>query len=287
MTSAFIHDAVTADEPILVVVDARKIAALRRAVGVAGERVQFADMAEIGRNPARIIPAWRSFVDQHSATRRRLRGVGEPIWPGRSPVEMVECRQHEALLNMAFGDVEGFWLMCPYDTSGLDRTVIEQAHGTHPYLRQNGRGLPSERYDSKATTRVLHEPLPAPTPTAIAYDFGSDLAAIRRLAARHGATLGLAPSTVADLVLVVGELITNTLRHGGGTGSLQLWHERGTVICEVQDRGQLTDPLVGRRRPTPRQRGRRGLWVVNQICDLVQVRSTSAGTTVRAHLALD
>jgi hypothetical protein len=30
-----------------------------------------------------------------------------------------------------------------------------------------------------------------------------------------------------------------------------------------------------------------GIWIANQVCDLVQVRSTASGTTVRLHLRLD
>ena len=31
----------------------------------------------------------------------------------------------------------------------------------------------------------------------------------------------------------------------------------------------------------------RGFWVVNQLCDLVQVRSTPAGSAVRLHMVVD
>ena len=46
-------------EPILVAVGADKIAALRAALGADAAGIDFADMAEVGHNPARIIPAWR------------------------------------------------------------------------------------------------------------------------------------------------------------------------------------------------------------------------------------
>ena len=95
------------------VVDAAKIAALRAVLDGDAERVQFPDMATVGRNPARIIPAWQAFVDQHSAKGQRLLGISEPIWAGRSPDELIECHHHEALLNEAFVDTAGFWLLCP------------------------------------------------------------------------------------------------------------------------------------------------------------------------------
>ena len=52
----------------MVAVAPEKIAALRDALGDDADAVAFADMAELGRNPARIIPAWR---DVPRASRRR------------------------------------------------------------------------------------------------------------------------------------------------------------------------------------------------------------------------
>ena len=38
---------------------------LRRALGPDARRVGFADMEQLGRNPGRIIGAWRDFVREH------------------------------------------------------------------------------------------------------------------------------------------------------------------------------------------------------------------------------
>ena len=65
-------------------------------------------MAEIGANPACIIPAWRDFVDECAEAGRAIRGIGEPIWADRSPAELVECQRHESLLNLAFADTRSF-----------------------------------------------------------------------------------------------------------------------------------------------------------------------------------
>jgi anti-anti-sigma factor len=106
---------------------------------------------------------------------------------------------------------------------------------------------------------------------------------VRRLAAQHAVTAGLA-DRATDVALVASELATNSVRHGGGGGALRLWRQAAALICEVRDHGHVVDPLVGRRRPVGTQIGGRGLWVVNQLCDLVQVRSSTAGTTVRVHI---
>jgi anti-sigma regulatory factor (Ser/Thr protein kinase) len=278
--AAFIRDGVAAGEPVLVVVDAAKIAALRTVLDGDAETVQFADMATVGRNSARIIPTWRSFVDQHDADGRRLRGISEPILVDRSPDELVECRHSEALLNVAFVDTRGFWLLCPYDIVALDPVVIDQAHGTHPGIYRH----PGRQFHAAVATALVEEPLPEPPAGVVAHAFGAaGLASVRRFAARHAVAAGLA-ERATDLALVADELATNSVCHGGGRGALRLWRRHATLICEVRDRGHVADPLVGRRRPVDGQIGGRGLWVVNQLCDLVQVRSSPSGTTVRVHI---
>jgi len=56
----FIRDGVDGGEPVFVVLNAEKIARLREALGEDADRVLFADMAEVGANPARIIAAWHA-----------------------------------------------------------------------------------------------------------------------------------------------------------------------------------------------------------------------------------
>ena len=46
-------------------------------------------------------------------------------------------------------------------------------------------------------------------------------------------------------------------------------------------RADIVEPLAGRLRPLNPARGGNGLWLANQLCDLVQVRSSEAGTVVR------
>ena len=83
---------------------------------------------------------------------------------------------------------------------------------------------------------------------------------------------------------VAHELATNTVRHGGGTGTLLAWHEPGTFFCEVRDAGRIEDPLVGRVEPGMEAECGRGLWLANHLCDLVQIRSLPAGSVVRLHM---
>ena len=88
------------------------------------------------------------------------------------------------------------------------------------------------------------------------------------------------------LITNVGEVAANSIRHGGGHGTALLWRTDQSVTCELRDAGVIADPLVGLVRPTAGQIGGRGLWFVNNLCDLVEVRS-SPGEGTRVRLSMD
>ena len=83
------------------------------------------------------------------------------------------------------------------------------------------------------------------------------------------------------------EVAANSVAHGHGRGTLGVWHDHGCLVCEVRDRGRVEDPLVGRARPGLNGEGGRGLWIANQLCELVQLRSFATETVVRLHVRFD
>lgn len=287
-TTPFIREGVAAGEPVLVVVDARKIDLLRIRLGRDAEPVRFADMGEVGVNPARIIPAWRDFVDGH-ADEGPLRGIGEPIWAARRPAELVECQRHESLLNLAF-EGSPFRLLCPYDAGALDASVLEEAHRSHPFIVEAGAERASARYRSieEVAAGDDQQPLPDPPSGASVIRFrAADLHDARESVRAYANAAGLGIDRAADLVLAVGEVASNSLIHGGGRGTLLTWSDGHALICEVRDGGWMSRPLAGRERPGSTQPGGRGLWLANHLCELVQIRSSEVGTAVRLHMRLE
>jgi anti-sigma regulatory factor (Ser/Thr protein kinase) len=284
--TAFIRAALEAEEPVLVVVGAPKIAQLREALDGSADSVHFADMADVGANPARIIPAWRDFVTANAAPSRGLRGIGEPIFPERGPDELVECQRHESLLNVAFEGVQGFRLMCPYDVVSLEPHVVDEARRSHPFVWAPDAEQESDSYrGDEASAAPFTLPLPAPRGPVEELEFDSDgLQAVRTLIARSAARAGLGAERTDDAILAVNELATNSIRHGGGRGTLRAWQEGKTLIYEVRDSGVLDRPLVGRELPKPGTAGGHGLWLANQLCDLVQIRALPDGNVVRIHV---
>ena len=284
----FIRDGVDADEPTLVVVSTQKIDALRRELGSDADTVAFADMEDVGANPALIIPAWEEFVDGHPG--RNLRGVGEPIGPERSAAELAECQHHERLLNPALAHSELF-LVCPYDTAALPADVVEEARRSHPLEHSHGGDHPIAEYrPDVADHGLLTEPLPESLSAASSRPFTFDqhtLSSARGFVMRKAIALGLDESRAEDMVLASGEVASNSVRHGGGRGTMRIWREDGSVVCEIKDHGRISDPLVDRQRPRRDQRGGWGLWIANQVCDLVQIRSLPDGVVARLHVTVD
>jgi anti-sigma regulatory factor (Ser/Thr protein kinase) len=72
--------------------------------------------------------------------------------------------------------------------------------------------------------------------------------------------------------------------HAGGAGVLRIWRDDTALVCEVQDEGQITDPLAGRHPDSPDAESGHGLRIANELCDLVELRSGPWGTIVRLHV---
>jgi anti-sigma regulatory factor (Ser/Thr protein kinase) len=286
-TVPFVREGLRAGEPVMVAVSREKIALLSEVLGPEAEAVRFADMTELGGNPARIIPAWREFLDARDGP---VRGIGEPIWAGRSAAELVECQLHESLLNLAFADADGFKLLCPYDTTRLDGAVLHEARCSHPVVStvRHGRELSGEYRGMDAVPDAAAAPLAPPPAGTRALSFeAATLPDVRELVVQWAELGGLDEGKAGDLVLAVHELATSSVYHGGGIGVLRLWSEDGAVVGEVRDSGRIEDALAGRVQPSLDGPCGWALWIANLTCDLVQVRSGMTGTVVRVHMYRD
>ena len=289
-TVPFLIEGLEHDEPMLVAVPGARLEALKDHFRADLDRLSFADMEAIGRNPAHIIPAWHDFLQRNGGGAHPVRGIGEPIWAGRSATELVECQRHESLLNVAFAHSGSWRLLCPYDVDGLPDEVIEEAQRSHPWVSSadGARANSSKCLGLEQMAGPFDAALPPPPETALALEFGLDtITTVREHVERVAAQAGLAAARRADLVLAVHEIASNSILHGGGVGVARAWREDVRFVCEVADRGYIGLPLVGRERPTSDQPGGRGVWMANQLCDLVQIRTFADGNVVRLHVRID
>lgn len=286
--AGFVSTALRAGEPVLVAVPGPRLRLLRERLGsdaLSADHLTLVDMTDFGRNPGRILAGLRDFVDRHADRPARI--VGEPIWARRSPAEIVEATRHEALVNAAFTG-RAATVLCLYDAFELPRSVCDDARRTHPVLWENGVAGASPDYAGPAAVNAGCDALALAPPPANARTFAfatGDLGEVRHHADTWALEAGLDTPRRGDFVLAVAEAAANSLAHGGGRGTLRLWVDGSSCVAEVTDHGRLTDLLAGRRRPTlDSANGGRGLWMMHQLCDLVETRATPTGLTVRLHL---
>jgi anti-sigma regulatory factor (Ser/Thr protein kinase) len=279
----FIVDGLEHGQPVAVAVPGPKLQLLRDGLGAAAARVTMIDMTQAGRNPGWIIPGvLRRFADTHGD--RHVRIIGEPIWPGRSVHEYPACAQHEALINNAFAGRD-VTIACPYDTARLDAQALDDAELTHPLVWHADRRSPSDRYAPGHIVSRYNQPLPHPAGAPmLAVKALTELADVRRFALDQASPLGWSRGRLADLELIVTELVTNSLVHTVGPCELRIWRDHDHLICAVSDSGYLADPLAGRRPAARHQLFGRGLLLVNALADLVRMHTTPHGTTLRAML---
>ncbi len=278
----FLLAAIAASEPALVAVRRPNVELLRDELGPGAEGVGFIAIEDIGRNPARIVPFWRDFLGGPAG--RSARGVSEPVWPGRDAAEADECRRNEYLLNLAFPPSAHSSLLCAYDGSALPDEVLVGVPRSHQAVLRDGSREPNGSYLRECNCyggKLSRHPADA---AVFPYD-RARLSALRKRVKRAAEEAGIGPLGAADLVAAASELAANSVAHGGGAGTMYVWRKGERLLIDFEDLGTIEEPLAGRLRPAADQRGGRGLWLANQLCDLVQIRSGALGTTVRVQAA--
>ncbi|MFD7699185.1 anti-sigma factor RsbA family regulatory protein [Streptomyces caelestis] len=289
-TVPFCLEGLDRGDAVLAVTTPANTVLLRRALGGrASERVEFVDAAEWYRAPGRTLGAYHRYVDRRTAAggHPRVRVVGEPVWTGRDALETAEWTRYESAVNVAFADCPA-WIVCSYDTRVLPGTVVDDALRTHPETVVATSALPSDRYADPTTGDGWQRPLAHLTTQEDAVvRFGTDLSVVRAEVAGTAARMGLSEDGTQRLVFAVNEVATNAVQHGGGTGHLVVRRAGRRVVCDVTSTGRNdSDWYLGYLPPDPRQQQGHGMWVVRQLCDLLEVHTDEDRTTVRLHISL-
>jgi hypothetical protein len=280
---SFVRDGLEAGEPVLVALTPEHTDWLQEALGEQAEQAEFVGMADVGRNPARIIPTMTQFLNKSVGRSRPARGIGEPIWPGRRAEELVECQLHEALLNIAVDPEVPFWLICPYDAETLSPTVVDEAHRSHPVIIGSASYRGSSCYTGRAHaasmfSSELSPPRGAPRATVFTAHTVGRLFSYLKLELYVS---GLGVDEAATLATAIQLLATSSISRGATTGAVSIWNQPDALICEVTDDAIVDDVMLGRYASLDEEYA--GFWHVHDLGDLVQVRSSSTGTKVRIH----
>ncbi len=277
----FVREGVLAGEAVTVVAPVDNLALVRDGCAAEGlaEQVRWLDMAEVGRNPGRIVPAVL-----HPLLGRGARVVTEVVWPGRSSAEYASCVRHEALANRLLHG-QPLRLLCPYDAQGLRPVALADALTTHPGVLERGGRRPSPGYAPQVALDTYNNALLVPQDAATLAVGVAELGAARTLVSGRARAAGLTSGQVGDVALVVTELVTNSIEHGGGRAGLAVWATDTELVCEIRDDGVLGDPLAGLRPAPADQPHGRGLLLVHTLADLVTITTDDTGTAIRAHFS--
>ncbi len=278
----FITDGLDRGEPVLAVTTKSNSSMLRGELGQAAADVEFVDPVRWYDAPGRTLAACHRYVQERRDKHERVRVIGEPVWTGWDSFETVGWKRFEASLNIAFATAPA-WMICSYDQRLVPPEVVADARRTHPQLTGGQRC--ADYSDPTDYCAELQPDLPpAPEGGYVAVQFDGDPAPVRRFAATQAARLGLPAARLDDLVVAINEVATNAIRHGAGAGQVRIWRDGRYLLCEVFDAGHAVDGLFGYLPPIPESEGGHGLWITRQLCDLVEIRTRPAGTTVRLYV---
>ncbi|HET9118426.1 MAG TPA: sensor histidine kinase, partial [Pseudonocardiaceae bacterium] len=273
-TVPFIREGLAAGEPVALAVPGPNLRLILSELGPAAERVRLLDMSRSGRNSGRIIPnVLRAFADTHLSGRVRI--IAEQPWVGRVAREYPACVHQEALINIALAG-RSVSMLCPYDLDLVGPRTLAEVELNHPRLIDTRGERPSNGF---APERVMTDDRLCSPAVGPSFTFDAGRAALAgQFACDHAARLGLSGDH-SELKLIVGELVARSIVHGGGTGSLRVWAERGYLVCEVRHAGYISDLPSDRLLADPRKPDGRGLLLVHHLSDLVQQHTCPQGTT--------
>lgn len=126
-----------------------------------------------------------------------------------------------------------------------------------------------------------HRPTPGQA-AALVRDFTLEtLAAVRHEVERYGAEHGLVDRDLYRFVVAVNELTTNAVRHGGGSGRLELRRAGRLLRCRISDHGPgipTADDYTSL--PASHAVNGRGLWLARQNTASLNIDSRSTGTVI-------
>ncbi|MEU1191387.1 sensor histidine kinase [Streptomyces sp. NPDC005859] len=283
-TLGYIQEALEGGEAVVVAIPSDRTSLLRGELADESA-VTFVDTTTLGPNPGRLVGAWVAWMRERGEGDRPVRGIGETAWrEARSAAHLSELRYHEWLLNRAFARSSAWSMLCPYDDSDEDQGALQSLSRCHPLIRQDGHYMRNEGYLTAEEYPFEAMNAPCDPYQELSYTHG-DLAAIRSKVTQCATDAGVSEDQLRKLAVAVTEIATNSIRHGGGRGTLRTWSRDSTFLCEFRDAGYIPDVMAGRTRPTVDQIGGRGLWLAHQLCDLVEIRSTrDQGTTIRLHV---
>jgi anti-sigma regulatory factor (Ser/Thr protein kinase) len=125
-----------------------------------------------------------------------------------------------------------------------------------------------------------------PVVAAMAVHGADDLRQARRLLARTAADAGLPTDRIDRFTVALSEIATNAILHANGSATMTITSSGTALMVEVRDHGTGLQTNPRPALPHATQIGGRGLWLAEQLCDEVDINSSTSGTTIRMTMRL-
>jgi hypothetical protein len=281
----FLADGLTLGEPVLAVTTPANLELLGAALGERSAEVDYAESAFFGRRPPRRVAAFYRYWkgSQGNSQGGRVRILAEPVWAGRSAREITAWTRMEAALNVTLAPTS-ISMICPYDARTTDASILDDALRTHPGQVAGSRCSPSAQYsDPAAFARSCDTgPLARPPDGAETFGFDGDLRGLRRFIVGAAGAHGLTGDRADMLVLAVSEVGAYLKSRWPASATVRTWEQPGAIVCDFRQPGaSITDPFLGLRPAELVPGDGDGLWLANQICDWLDIRSDPAGSTIQ------
>jgi anti-sigma regulatory factor (Ser/Thr protein kinase) len=266
-------------QAVMAVVTEPKQELLRETLGAAAGRVSFVDCAEVYTRPEEVLARY------DRALRRSLHagGPGFTVY-GEFPTSQTRAgwdrwMTYEGILNLAFANRPAE-IMCGYDARAVPDSVLQTAWHNHQHVLTDD-WQPSPHYEDPAALARRLTPAAERLHGLKTLPSG-DARALRQQLVGELAAAGIFDERARDLVLAVGEAISNAQRYGNGVRWLRAGRVGAGFVCEVSDRGGgFDDPLAGYLPPGARGSEGAGLWVARQLTTRLETFSEHGGFTVR------
>jgi anti-sigma regulatory factor (Ser/Thr protein kinase) len=174
---------------------------------------------------------------------------------------------------------------CLYDRRAHTEETLGQVRQVHPRLLEpGGASIPSTAYVAPGDF-VARGARPAPVPPVVELDVeltgAGELVRLRRLLGRWAGGHGADGDDADDVMIAVGEAVTNALQHGAPPVRVQAFPDRGVARVRVHNPGSAAVfATAGYHRPNTASGGGIGLWLARQLPDVVTINVGTAGTTV-------
>ena len=110
---------------------------------------------------------------------------------------------------------------------------------------------------------------------------------LRQLVAWAARRVGLTKERGQALEVAVNEAVSNVIRHGGGSGHLELIKDDDrALVARISDNGPGMTIHPPAALPPAEQHHGRGLYLIQHLCDRVEYRTGPDGNTVLLEMEL-